>query len=320
MMHILWIVLIILGILLGIVLLGVCLVLFCPVRYRAEGRIEELSWSSIRAAVSVSWLLGIFSFRIRIQDGSLGQTFRIAGISVKKARGEQHKKKKRQREISLAKEQEMQESAEGVVATDEPEMKKNAEDTATVKETERMLKPGTEKGIPAKRREFVGKRLGNRIKHFFQTLASFPKKCRSRLEIWTFTIKKNYGRMSWWKEFLADAHVQKAFLLIKSKGMVLLHHVFPTNIQGNLMFGCADPSLTGGLTAILGMSFPLHKNRVQVTPVFNCDENFVQGDVRLRGRVYGIVLLKTAIEVYFNKEARYLLWRWKNKEDKKNAK
>ena len=44
-------------------------------------------------------------------------------------------------------------------------------------------------------------------------------------------------------------------------------------------------------------------------------ENQLTGNVFLKGRIYGIVLIKAAIEIYFNKNIKYVINRWKHKED-----
>lgn len=43
--------------------------------------------------------------------------------------------------------------------------------------------------------------------------------------------------------------------------------------------------------------------------------NQLTGNVFLKGRIYGIVLIKAAIEIYFNKNIKYVINRWKHKED-----
>ena len=94
----------------------------------------------------------------------------------------------------------------------------------------------------------------------------------------------------------------------------LLKHVFPTKIQGTLTFGSEDPSLTGAALAILGMTMPFHKNAIEIQPLFE-GRNVLEGEVSFRGRVYGIVFVKAALAIYFNKDIKYTINRWKYKED-----
>ena len=81
-----------------------------------------------------------------------------------------------------------------------------------------------------------------------------------------------------------------------------------------MTFGCEDPAITGTALAVLGMTFPFHKNRIQVEPLFD-GENQLTGKVSLKGRIYGIVLVKTVLEIYINKNVKFVIDGWKHKED-----
>jgi hypothetical protein len=118
---------------------------------------------------------------------------------------------------------------------------------------------------------------------------------------------------AWWKEFLTHPATKEALSLVKKELHRLLRHILPTRISGEITFGSEDPAITGRVLAVLGMSFPFHKNCISVQPVFE-NENILQGNVWLKGRIYGIVLIKIALEVYFNKNVKNVIHRWKLKE------
>ena len=80
-------------------------------------------------------------------------------------------------------------------------------------------------------------------------------------------------------------------------------------------FGNEDPAVTGMVLAVLGMTIPFHKNKIEAAPLFD-DENVLEGEILLKGRIYGIVVLKTAAELYFNKNIKYVIHRWRHKEVK----
>ena len=88
MLHILWtllkFILILLGILLGLILVAVLLILFCPVRYRASGTKETDSFRDISARARVSWLFGVVSFQLQYQNGTSAFDFRLFGIPIMK--------------------------------------------------------------------------------------------------------------------------------------------------------------------------------------------------------------------------------------------
>ena len=68
MLHILWIlikfILMFLAILLGLVVLVLLLILFCPIRYQASAAKEVGSFFDASASARISWLFGGISFRL----------------------------------------------------------------------------------------------------------------------------------------------------------------------------------------------------------------------------------------------------------------
>lgn len=95
MLHILWIlmkfILILTGILLGLALLLVLLVLFCPVRYSAEAVKKAGNIRDAAARVRISWLFGGISVRFLMRQDKRRSDFRIFGISLSRLF---HKKRK----------------------------------------------------------------------------------------------------------------------------------------------------------------------------------------------------------------------------------
>ena len=90
--------------------------------------------------------------------------------------------------------------------------------------------------------------------------------------------------------------------------------MFPRKTEGYVTFGSEDPSVTGAVLAALGMTMPLHKNCVEIRPVFE-SRNLLEGKVKIKGRIYGIIPLVILIRLYFDKNIKYIISRWKNKED-----
>ena len=46
------------------------------------------------------------------------------------------------------------------------------------------------------------------------------------------------------------------------------------------------------------------------------NENVLEREIMLKGRIYGIVVLTTAAKLYFNKNIKYVIHRWRHKEVK----
>lgn len=288
MLHILWLItksiLIILGIILCLFLLAVFLILFCPVRYRIKAnKPEEGGKDAIQAYGSVSWLFRGIVFCIFYENGKMKTALRILGIPFdkfkrkKKSNGQKDSFDEYKKVLLDMKGQDQEQPEETYIKEEVPEIQKK--------------KPGLLKKIMGK-------------------IKSIPYKIRKiRL-----TIQKTCVKIEWWKSFFSNTRVREAISLFWKDIRNLLRHISPVKVEGIVTFGCEDPSLTGKITALLGMCIPFYKNRVQVIPVFQTDENILEGNIKVKGRIYGIVLLKMAAEIFFDKNIKYVISQWKRKE------
>lgn len=121
-------------------------------------------------------------------------------------------------------------------------------------------------------------------------------------------------KINWWKTFLTHPKVKAAVSCVKKAVIKLLKHIMPTRLYGNITIGSEDPATTGTILALLGITMPFHKNCIEVTPLFD-GENVLTGKVQLKGRIYVFVLLFQALKVIINKNVRYTIKYWKNKEE-----
>ena len=147
----------------------------------------------------------------------------------------------------------------------------------------------------------------------FRRIFGIPSRIFKKIRKFTLTIKKFCGKINWYKEFIDHPRTREALSLVWKDAKKLVRHVLPTKITGRITFGCEDPSITGTVLAVLGMTIPFHKNAIAVNPLFD-SENVLEGEIMLKGRIYGVILLKTAAELYFNKNIKYVIHRWRHKE------
>ena len=300
MLHILWLILIFiliaLGVLLGLLLLAVLLVLFCPVRYRADIKKEETdSMREMKASGSVSWLFHLLLWEGCYEDGTFRHRIRILGISLDTFQKVFRRKQKKE----------------------EPEREKQVLKEAKIPPLKSECGDKTPSSIPA---HVCKQSKWEKLNHILKTPLRLWKKSQNavrgfleKIRKMALTIQKLYDKINWWREFVENPRVQEAISLVWEDVKKLLRHILPTKTQGNVIFGCEDPAVTGGILAALGMSIPLHKNCIQVTPLFE-GENHLEGYAKIKGRFYGIVFLKTALEIYLNKNIKYVVNRWKHKE------
>lgn len=102
MLHIVFMVLkilgIILAILLGILLVSVGILLFVPVRYKVEAEAND-GIASLHICGSFSWFLHLISGYFNYIDGKFCSDIRILGIKVKSKKKKKKKKKKKNKKI-----------------------------------------------------------------------------------------------------------------------------------------------------------------------------------------------------------------------------
>ena len=305
MLHILWLILkfilIILGILLGLLLLAVLLVLFCPVRYKASAVKAEGGWKQTEGEGIVSWLFHGISLKAEWKDQQMEISFHLFGIPVDKLL------KKRQEKRAVT------EKSENIEAEDLRTDRNSASGTSA--DTERTgnsqisgqqrLNTDDISEDTLKKRQFFIKRICDRIRSIFQSI-------RTKLRNIRRTFRKIKKEVSWWKAFIEHPRVTAARKLVWKHGKFLFKHVFPTKIEGQVTFSFEDPALTGATLAVLGMTIPFHKNCVQINPRFE-GENYLQGNIRAKGRIYGFVFARAAVSIYFNKNIKYVIKRWKTR-------
>ena len=368
MLHILWIlikfILIILGILLGLALLAVLLLLFCPLRYQAQAVKESDSFKETEIEARVSWLFHAAGVRLSYYNGERKLEIMIFGVSLenikgwfKKLKGDKGKKSGRRSvpgqakgqkksaqaepELSMPEdeqaEQQLQEDnqAELELSAPEPEQPMQVESELSMPEPEQVAQPiqkdvpvepkqpaqdenenaesAARPGLFTRIREILSKTIKISGK-LWNKLTSLIKGIIKKIKHVKKTISGITDKIGWWRAFLTNERTKAAFSLIWKDAKGLIHHILPTKVDGHVTFGCEDPSVTGAALAVLGMSFPFHKNRIQITPLFD-GENTLTGNVFLKGRIYGVMFVKAAIEIYFNKNIKYVINRWKHKED-----
>ena len=146
-----------------------------------------------------------------------------------------------------------------------------------------------------------------------QNFLGMPKRILKKMQSLALTIRNFCDKINWWKEFLDHPRTREALSFLWKNAKKLIYHVLPTRITGKITFGNEDPAVTGMVLAVLGMTIPFHKNKIEAAPLFD-DENVLEGEILLKGRIYGIVVLKTATELYFNKNIKYVIHRWRHKE------
>lgn len=305
-LHIVFMILKITGILL-LVLLGLLLaillaLLFCPVRYQARGYRDQERYGG---KAGVSWLFHLLAFSVWYDSSEekAGYEIRFFGIPLLKflkAVREKQRKKSRKRELPSQKEHSTQEvrrnPAGSVEREDLPEEEQNhlesSENTGTERERREIPVREERKKEPAflkKIREIfrIPGKIGRALKNFRLTAGNICDKIRKI------------------KEFLESEKFKRGMRLILEEGKKLLVHGFPRKIQGRIKFGTEDPCLTGEILGAAGIFYPLYGENFSIEPCF--DQTVLEGTVFLKGRMYGVMVLISAVKLIRSRDVRWMI-------------
>ena len=329
-LHILLTILKILGILLliavGLLLLIVLALLFVPVTYKVQGNKSQETWG---ISGRVSWLFGGISARFW-HRGETGWELRLLGIPVRKLmrRLRGGKRRKRQEKKTSSGRKEKGASAQnGLSPSDEspvqrtPSFSKGSsvqKEPLAQKESpcqETKAAEGTESGEPKRGPGRIAAAVGNlwrRIRSFFVRLVQLPGKIAGRIRKMWLTFRRFCDKIRRWKEFLTRDTTKAAVKFLLGRGRALLVHILPRKVRGNVTVGFEDPAMTGQLLAAAGVFYPLYKENIQITPVF--DRQVLEGDFLIKGRIFGAAFVWTAWKIYRNRNVRITWQGFRNKE------
>ncbi len=305
MLHILWLVIKCIGIvlvfLLALILLAAALVLFCPVRYRGRAERDADKWEISGRA---GWLLGLVS--VRVAGGSEGSRVRIRLLGIDTAvwknlfvRKKTARKKKTDGETQVR----AQSSSSGDKSSEE---KLPYDREAAAEPEPREPKPEAEIAEDAPPTPFKKSRE-NFLKRFWRNLVEKCRSIREGVKRMMTALRNLCSTVTLWKEFLGRGETKAAFGRTWQQILALLRHAGPQKIKGWVDLGLGSPAATGQLLAVLGASYPIHRSCLTVNPVW--DRKVLEGNVQMRGRVYGAALLYAACRLYFDKNVKTTL-RW----------
>jgi len=137
------------------------------------------------------------------------------------------------------------------------------------------------------------------------------KKRSKKGEIKKQEIKRKKKKKEFKKyfSFFQRSFLDKLFLLVKK----VLRHVLPKKYRLHLIYGFEDPADTGMLTGLFFMLFPNISNSdmMKISPIF--DEELIQGEVSIKGRIIIAVLIYYFLQFYFAQGVRQMIKKIRNK-------
>lgn len=308
MLHILFLILkiigIILAVILGLILLVICIVLFVPICYKADlhgsGNARELT-----VHAKVSWLFGLIKAVFALENGKTDLSVRIAWKKFgdsdpveDKAEDRIEEKPKPEKKAVMQEKQVIQGEEKQDDTTNRITDKAVEDQTEKAEKSEQSAKihpENTEKKQRKKKDRKEDSDSASKIEQITEKIkCTYHKFCDKINEI---TEKKD--KIS---DFLTDETHKNAFLKLKNEAFHLLKKLKPKKIQGEITFGFEDPSLTGRLLAWISMIYPWIGEHTDIMPDF--EHRTLSGDLSIRGRLYVITPVVTAIRLILSKAVR----------------
>ena len=297
MLHILWMLLKIIGIILliilGILVLSVCVVLFVPLRYQGKAEAKG-TLGSVKAHLKFSWILHLVSGYVTYENKETKWQVRILWKKL-------NVEKKVSQDTSTVEEADVEEAdvGEATVEENENEIKKGecekevfSEEASTegeVEEGESSQDDGSKECKAQKSR--VKKRKKNIFEKIKYTFCDFCDKIKA-------LIKKKEKL----QDFLTNEIHHSAWRKLKQEIWRLLRFLKPKKLFLNLHFGFEDPSVTGKVLAALSMLYPFYLDHINLEPEF--DEKILEGDAYIKGTVRGLHLLVVIWNLFFDKNIK----------------
>ncbi len=256
----------------GLVLFVLLIVLFVPIRYKADGFYKD---SDYNVKAKASWLLHVVTVSFDLK-ASKEPVIKVFGIKLK------GKKKKDEEAGETA-----EETTEDVTKEAKEETKEEAvEEIKEEKEesTDEQFSEETVKDEEDKRSEKKDKR-------------SKDKK--------EFKSESVYDKIKRYVDIIKSDEFKESFTLVKKQLCRLLKAILPRKWEINASLGFEDPSLTGYVCAVSGAMYMWFRKHIHIVGDF--DEEKIDAKAYFKGRIYIVVLVYVFLRVWFNKKIRHTI-------------
>ena len=309
-------------ILIGLVLVLLLLLLFVPVRYRFYAEKHDNFICKLKA----SWLGFVFCFKanydengfvywlrsfggtlVSNEDGFSEESQEETDTETEVAESEKETRMREKAEVGEAKKQEKREQAE--VEKAKKTEKQEAEDAESDQQdglSDQMLQDADlDREDRDANREFaedhsefqkspetIFTRIGKKFDRFVIAV-------KDKIEAVVRKLHHMKDKAEQYKKFVRAGTTKQAFQVLKRNVILLLKHLNPTKIKGQVTYGSGDPASTGKQLGYLSLILPLYYNKIDITPDFS--KKILEGDIFIKGRIRVYNILYYCCKVYFNK-------------------
>lgn len=326
MIHILFMILKVLGILilvlLVLVLLIVCTVLFLPFCYRAQVLKEEEGFACVKASGRVSWLFGAVALTASYEEQKPEAQILLFGASLETWKRRLKKIRRGEASVPRTEENETENALEAEKTAEQkaPDQKeKQQKVTAQKEQPEQEQEPDAPKKSILERFfgriEYLPEKLLNLASRLLQTafrLLELPFRLLEKLEQKIQAGRRLKRKWESVKKFFRSKMFREALLHAKKEVLYFLKKAAPKKVTGTVRFGFDDPALTGETLGILGMIYGKLPKDLSIQPDF--EQEILQGDVRMKGSFQAVTAAGIALRLFRDQNLRKTIRHFKHKE------
>lgn len=289
-------------VLLGVLIFLLCLILFVPIRYKANGFCKD----SYQIHAKATWLLHIISFTVDFkQEQPFRMKLRILGISIYDNLKEKKTKKTKVNtlpEIVGASKQERSnaESVEEITKAEKPIMQEqNTNIIKDISVSEANVDGDMDAEQEAQRLTFMQKqkKICLKVINFFRNIKYTIRKICD-------TIKEFKDNITYYVELFKKDSTKVALEACKKQLLRIIKNLKPQKFQVNLHVGMDDPATLGDILGVWGMLYPIHQGHIDICPDF--EQTVLEGDFYCKGRITVYIYIWTIMIILFDKDIRRL--------------
>lgn len=305
MLHVILQILAVIGVIvlciLGLSLLLILIVLFVPIRYRANGKREgEVMEFALKAAYLLHMLTVKFVYP---EPGSV--IVRLFGIKIFDSA---KNKSKEDGEVSATTEQAAGEPAEGTAEAERPVKAERTTETERTVETVKTAQTEETTKTEETASKNEKKSLIDKIQYTFNTICDKIRNIIAK-------IKGIFSNISYYKEVLTKPENKKLYGRLKDRLLKVLKSIRPRVIKADVRIGTGSPDTTAYIYGIYGMLMPiLGKNVKNINIDLDFENTVYEGEVFLKGRITLFTILVQAVKVLLDKQLHVFLKQLKREE------
>lgn len=322
----------IIGIILCVILGFVAVILFAPVFYEADANIDEMDYK-----VRIHWLAKLIRFEFRWK-GKAHAMLKILwfvidftdseAVAARKAKKKvksrkklikQQKKeaKKREKQTRQRQKEAQQEQADREARAQQREAFRKQQEEAETKKVEAVNADdslGKEASV-AQDKEAYEKAEQAESENIRQESAESEKAEANKSKVSVLEkLKSAHGtagsildKVKTALAVISYLREQELISAVWVKLQVFLLRIRPRKLSGHLKFGLSNPADTGQILGVIAMVPLFYQTELQIEPDFEAEDNYVQGQVYVKGHICCIHLVILIIRLLRDEKIRTLI-------------